>query len=357
MASAISPKNASYSGSDSSEFSGDIQAQTPEKFSSLLQRQQAKTVSKVASMLESCLSEDAKKRVSIYTTGSDARGEAFSQGLRLSPVELLVVDENSSSSDEDRQSENGPEAVSSVKLAAPSAEKIKTKRSIIDFVTLHPNVFDPVVQFIGRSANPLIFKEKADQKDDGVVIPSRAVDAIPILGAPRLVEAFQDRLIERLKNISEDEIHLFDTKFYGQASIDIKKNMKKKSVSSVNLDTGVLTFDGRRNKSVKYTFCRAVQYKIVRIYLMAIKNKLIHASAIVKQMPKNTIDRIYWLRANGLLKMDAGKVEKLVAAYKQCTQWYIASQQAYKKGQTSIQVDPQILNEVAKEIFEFFQLK
>jgi hypothetical protein len=308
----------------------------PTNITHLHQRQ----IATAAQIFKTTLGDLSKAPYCIATTGSDARHEKYTS---LSPIEIIFLD------DSEPSGAGAPPALGN----APPAMAAKVETLAKTF----PALFDPIIQVhaIRGKANPLTFDARGKKPGEfmRLVIPPRALEAVHLFGNGTVMGKFQRKAKECFVDLNAKNKKNFRNNFHAKAMQDLTDCISRKSKVPVDLDSGVLFYDNKRFKSVKFPLLRAVQFQLCAIQL---DNKEAHVK-VLDQMPKPIAERVLWLQRMKLLDLSEAEAKELSWAYTQALSWYLESQVLFLKGQMTFTVDPKTLQKVAQIIFNFCQEK
>jgi hypothetical protein len=208
------------------------------------------------------------------------------------------------------------------------------------------------IKDLSRSFSPsgkaLHFKSDAG-KD--ITIPARAVDASFIFGNQDILEKYKKTAFKDILEMKTKTQKCWQTTFIKPELEKLKNSLERTCVDSIDISSGKLVYDNERIRSTKYTLLRAVQYWLVDYLISAIKNEVISEEKY-KELPASESDRMLWLSKERLWNLSEEEAGHFAKAYDQALIWYLESQEAFTKEKSSILVNPDLLQETAKTLFE-----
>ncbi len=254
----------------------------------------------------------------IAVTGSDGR---FEKSQMLSPIELLVITNNTST----------------------DLSKIYSLQDTAGF----ENRFETIE--LGED-NPLFYSGNRNS-----IYPSRVFDSRPLSGDPSLHEAYIKSAFNKLAG-EESKRYLRRTKrtleLAQQTLKDGSIGRKNAKIPCVIMRTGELLYDPINYvKATKNGFLRTAQYKISHDIAKAIAEERIDLSTI-EQMPRNVTQRLDYFNNRGLLTLNERDLGDIVHAYQHALYWHHLAEENYNQGIQTL-VDKDDLNEVADIINRF----
>ncbi len=272
----------------------------------------------------------------IVMTGSDGRQEKS----QLSNVELIVV----------------------FASGIEHAEKEHFQTAIGAIIKANPNLFDPVADYVslGRD-NVFLFNQEPQ-----LVFPTRNLDSRLVFGSASVFHEYSvDEPFKALQqsksslNVSE-KVRKRAAQYKSILEHNGKQTFHHEDIQHYRLDTTELTlyFDKPKGLySTKNSHLRVMQYYLARDVVKAMETGQLTAEDI-QMMPKNTIERLHYLRLKGLYKKD---VNDLAGAYKQALYFYHESEEHFQKtGETSLTLrgnEVEAFKRMEEAICKFFGFK
>lgn len=259
---------------------------------------------------------DPKSRFAIVTTGSDGRNEKSP----LSPIELILLHEG-----------------------ADNVEKVIEKLSEI---TKKEEIFDCEIEIKDLRHDLVSIYGNDEQR----VFPTRSLDSLHLIGNEFLHENYRLGVVDELKG-TQGKKRL--KRFSNQKRYHRQILQNKRKDTSFELNTGILTYDGNRKKSTKYTHLRPVQYTIGFDILKAIKNGQLNRN-FIQNFSTRTTNRLNNLYYRNMLDMSATELDDVTAAYNSSLYWYHLSEEKFlHQGEKELAVDSGELKEVSQIILDF----
>ena len=266
----------------------------------------------------------------ITLTGSDGRREKRSP---QSPFEFVVIET--------------PNPLVSFTQEPPTVNPTVKK---IEALIAGNSQFDQEIQSHVLSPNSDLLTYTGSK--GRLVIPSRALETIPLYGSPQVIDQFKKQAVMQFKNLSPEDIRNFNKNFFDSSATALKQCVSGKNTEPVDLKTGKLTYNPPKRQKIKFVLLRPIQYKLQQA-LMSLAKDL--PEKMLLEMPINIPDRINWLYRNNMLNLTCEEKEALTAAYSQSLEWYLHSQDEFENSNiTETFVDPEQLQTVVTTISKFF---
>jgi hypothetical protein len=245
--------------------------------------------------------------VCLVYTGSDGREEKLSPFS--SPLEMIFIAKKA----DDLQ-----------------MEIVKKVQSVL--LKYRP-FFDPDIEVKCLETDSLIcFNRNWDwtKPKDERPFPTRALDAQYLIGDRSVLESYKTTFYRQVRDSqSRSSIEFFNHNTVRATMQVFRRCLKGSDKSQMNLEEGIVNYDGAKVKGPKYPFLRAIQYKLGEQILKYIQTgKLIEDDFL--KMPFSTIERIQWLADKRLLNIKPQQMEEVQKAYIASLIWFGQTQKNFE---------------------------
>ncbi|MFC1615826.1 hypothetical protein ACFL21_01685 [Patescibacteria group bacterium] len=281
---------------------------------------------KVQAVLDEQLTPGMQQNSLIVTPGSDGRLEKGPQ----SEMELMVLSFNPLLIDEVSQ------------VIRDQIERVLSPNTKFEHVD--PQLIDQksVTYFEGQINNPR---------------PSRIMDANPICGNEELLKSATQFLTRELIGDNGKKVLRTLVRRVKKARQTCKTGMnkfRKKEFRHFDLEQGIVNYQPDQNvEGFKQGPLRLVQSLIIKEIVHLIRNNPKYQT-LLDDLPKNTMDRLFYLFVEELLKLNYSEVEELAQLYSYFLYEYHKSQHEYIKTGGTIMVFDTI--EIQERIADIMKL-
>lgn len=275
------------------------------------------------------------KGVCLVYTGSDGREEKLSPFS--SPLEIIFI--------------------------AKKADDLQMEivKKVQNLLLKYRPFFDPDIEVKCLETDSLIcFNRNWDwtKPKDERPFPTRALDAQYLIGDMSVLESYKMTFYRQVRDSqSRSSIEFFDHNTVRATIQGFRRCLKGSDKNQIDLEGGIVNYDGAKVKGPKYPFLRSIQYKLGEQIFKHIQAGKLSEEDFLK-MPFSTIERIQWMADKRLLNIKSQQTEEVQKAYIASLIWFGQTQKNFELNgikQTSLPLDE--VQAVAKAIDKFCQDK
>jgi len=227
-------------------------------------------------ILSKAIPELASSSIAIATTGSDSRLEKCGLG---SPVELIVI--------------------------TPEKPVNSEQQTIIETInclcSTYSSFFCPLIEHKGLA------QERVSYYQEKSLIPTRAFDALLLVGNQDTFRLYKEKLWQELKKTN---LNPFKKEFLQRA----RKELNRGALSDPS--KGEIKYHKKGGRGAKHDILRVVQYSIaLKIFSQVPQEQF-------AQIPQTVVGRISWLQQNKHITLAEQECQTLLKNYTETSIWY-----------------------------------